>query len=266
VVTTGHATTASAVVMNLDRVLTLAGRNLADERVGFLGLGSIGSATLRLLLETREAPAEILLCDLPARGAHLASLAEELRVRWGFRGEIRILTGRPDPPADFERASVIVGATNFPDVLDPRRLAAGTILVDDSGPHCFDVELARSRLEEQGDLLFTEGGLLFAREAVRQLRFPPPDAPPLDQLEELGFLQRSYPRRITGCALSGLLSARLPDLPATLGETPDAQACRSHFDVLSTLGIEAAPPHCGGYTLAAESIERFRRRFGERGR
>src|SRR5262249_35420485 len=62
-VTTGHATTSAAVVMAIERILAESRRRLSAERVGFLGIGSIGLTSLRLMLEVMPHPREILLCD-----------------------------------------------------------------------------------------------------------------------------------------------------------------------------------------------------------
>ena len=40
-------------------------------------------------------------------------------------------------PPDVYEASFVVGATNAPDILDVDRLQPGTLIVDDSAPHCF---------------------------------------------------------------------------------------------------------------------------------
>jgi len=45
-VTTGHATTACAVVKSIAAAAATAGRRLTDETMAFVGLGAIGSATL----------------------------------------------------------------------------------------------------------------------------------------------------------------------------------------------------------------------------
>src|SRR5205823_12127012 len=49
-ITTGHATTTATVVLSIRRLLAEAGRDLARERVAFVGLGSVGTSVLRLML------------------------------------------------------------------------------------------------------------------------------------------------------------------------------------------------------------------------
>src|SRR5262249_8386916 len=55
-VTTGHATTTAAVVLAVRRIAEEAGRDLTRECVGFLGLGSIGTSSLRALLRCLPHP------------------------------------------------------------------------------------------------------------------------------------------------------------------------------------------------------------------
>jgi hypothetical protein len=158
----------------------------------------------------------------------------------------------------------VVGATNVPEVLDVNRLRPGTLIVDDSGPHCFDPQLARDRLERQADLLFTEGGTLRPPQPVRELRYvPPPGAelagPRLDLI--LSRQLRTGPYTLPSCVLSSLLSARFEAVPATLGLVEPAEA-RRHFELLKGLNFEAAELFCEGYTVPESQISRFRGRFG----
>ena len=152
-ITTGHATTVSVVALTIEKIARLAGRELHEERIGFLGLGSIGTATLSLMLRCLPHPAEITLCDLH-RSVN-TERARELVRNAGFQGTVRIMESRPCVPADFYESTLIVGATNVPEVLDVRQIRPGTMIVDDSGPHCYSVPEAIRRLETEQDILFT---------------------------------------------------------------------------------------------------------------
>src|SRR5262249_53125217 len=173
--TTGHATTAAAVVLAVRRIVTEAGRDLARERVGFVGLGSVGAARLRTLLRCLPHPAEIRLCDVYSRREALLGLRRELTEDLGYRGPVHVLEARGTVPPGLYESSLLVGATNVPDILDVDRLAPGTLLVDDSSPHCFRLDRAVRRLRERQDLLFTEGGLLRAPQPLRQVLYVPAD-------------------------------------------------------------------------------------------
>jgi len=149
-------------------------------------------------------------------------------------------------------------------VLDIARLRPGTLIVDDSGPHCFATEPAIRRLEGQGDILFTEGGVLKSPQPISELRYVPraTQAANLSRLEMLLPTGTGHdPNHITGCVFSGLLSARFESLKSTIGLV-DVETCSQHYDQLNALGFQAADLHCKRYTLSAESIRNFRRRFG----
>src|SRR5262249_17446327 len=202
--TTGHATTAAAVVLAVERIVAEAGRDLSRERVGFVGLGSVGAASLRTLLRCLPHPAEIRLCDVYSKREALFELRRELTEELGYRGPVHVLAARGRVPPGLYESSLLVGATNVPDILDVDRLAPGTLVVDDSSPHCFRLDRAVRRLREQGDLLFTEGGLLRAPQPLRQVLYVPAD---LERVVPAEVLANYDPHHITGCVLSGLLSA-----------------------------------------------------------
>ncbi len=267
-ITTGHATTTAAVTLAIRRVLTESGRDLAQERVGVLGLGSIGAGSLRLMLKCLPHPYEILLCDLYSKETALEEIRQELVNEFEFRGNIRILKSKTEAPSEFYQASLIIGATNVAEILDIDRLQPGALLVDDSGPHCFSPELAIRRLEYQGDILFTEGGALKSPQRLRELRYMPKTA--LDPMDfanlQLIFLRhlRPNPYTLMGCVFSSLLSAQYADLKPTLG-LASVEASWQHYETLIHLGFQAADLYCEGYILPAELIQNFRRRFGKPG-
>jgi acyl carrier protein len=174
-ITTGHATTTAAVVLSVRRLLAVVGRDLTQERVGFVGLGSVGTATLRTLLRCLPHPAEVRLCDVYSKRDALLELRREVIEDLGYRGPVHVLEARGTMPQDLYESSLVVGATNVPDILDVDRLAPGTLLVDDSSPPCFRVDRAVRRLRERQDVLFTEGGLLRAPHPLRQVLYVPAD-------------------------------------------------------------------------------------------
>lgn len=250
--TTGHAMTATAVVLNINHLVTLAGRTLATERVAFLGLGSIGLTTLRLLLQVAPHPRRLLLCDLASKLAQLQTAVSTMVEEVGFQGEIQMVPVYQEIPAAFYDASLIVGATNVPDVLDVARLQPGTLLVDDSGPPCFNLPAAITRLGEQGDLLFTEGGAVQLPASIQQMVYTPPD---LETLFTHGDVL--HPRLIMGCVLSSLLCTGGTSLPPTVGPVEPAVAL-AYYQGATALGIQAAPLHCADYHLPATAVPRFR--------
>lgn len=262
-VTTGHATTTSAVVLSIRQVLRLADRPLEIETVAFLGLGSIGSATLRLLLSTLPHPAELILCDVFSKRERLESLAREARKQFGFAGKLEVLSSGTTVPDELYRARTIVGATNVADILDVARLHPGTIIVDDSAPHCFNVAAALKRFDEQGDILFTEGGVLAAPATIPQTAFVPPWLAGALDADPITLLAQPEPRNITGCILSSVLTLKHPELAATVGSVDRHESLR-HFERLVALGYDAAALHCDGRLLDTSKVDAFRERFSGR--
>jgi len=263
--TTGHATTATTVVLSLRRALGEAGRALCDECVAFVGLGSVGHATLRSMIDSLPYPREIILCDLFRKMDGLRKIQSELVEELGFRGNIRLLFSAGKVPEELYEATTIVGATNVPNVLEVDRIRPGTIVVDDSAPHSFGVLAAIERFETTADILFTEGGILKLPEPIRQFRYLPPGIETFLTAGALETLLYFDPLQLTGCVLSGLLSARFDDVPPTIGEI-DTKSLEKNFEKLAELGLEGADLHCEGYLVSPENIPRFRRRFGTENR
>jgi phthiocerol/phenolphthiocerol synthesis type-I polyketide synthase E len=247
-VTTGHATTTASVVMAIKRIVEESQRDLTKERVGFLGLGSIGSTTLRLMLRALPPPAEIILCDVYSKRNFLQRIAQELVDTIGFEGHVRIAESRAQVPPEIYEATLIVGATNVANILDIMHLKPGTLVVDDSAPHCFEPELAIRRFEQQHDILFTEGGMLQSDAHVRDVVYIPHFAAQVMTDEQLQAFMRPNPYQFWGCMFSSLLSARFENLEPTLGLV-DAQTSLKHYTKLDELGIRAADLHCGRYEL-----------------
>ncbi|HWS36193.1 MAG TPA: amino acid adenylation domain-containing protein [Actinoplanes sp.] len=230
--TTGHAVTAASVVRTTVAALASQGRELRDCVVAILGVGSIGTSSLRLLLaRAPEPPAGLILCDLPSAAGRLTDLAQSLEV------PVEIATDGPDA---VYRADVIVAATSGgPGTLDVDRLKPGTILVDDSFPHCFDTARALTRMRERGDVLIVGGGLLDCGETRRTAA------------EGLPAIDTHLPGSIASCQLESLLHATVPGLPLVTGPVQPEQAA-AYWTALETTTIAAAPLHLLNQRLHTE--------------
>ena len=258
--TTGHATIAATVALSILRILEESGRDLRLERVGFLGMGSIGKTVLRLMLRCLPHPAEFTLCDIYSTINLLESVQKDLKGELGFKGPIKVFRVTDGMPSEFYNCSLLVGATNVAEVLDLERVKPGTLIVDDRRPQCFKAEDAVRRFLSKGDILFTEGDTLQSPTVITQLKYIPRQA-----LQRLGrpaeAFTRFNPFRIHGCVLSSLLSARYDDLRPTIGFANDRDSWL-HYQKLSSLGFQAAGPHCEQFVFQQEQIRNFRARFG----
>lgn len=255
-ITTGHATTVSAVVLALEKALSLAGVDLRSEELACVGLGSIGTAALRLAVKVLPAPRSILLCDLYSSRERLMELASEI----GAVAPVEIVLARDDGiPDRLYKARVIVGATNVPDVLDVDRLAPGTIVVDDSAPHGFDAERMWTRIDRSGDVLAHEGGLVRSQKPIAHSLFLPSGirARAMEIVSGLLLQQALAHDQIMGCVLSSALSASALNLPRSIGPV-DAAAAEAHFRALAAHGYAAPRLQCDRRVWTTEQLERFR--------
>jgi amino acid adenylation domain-containing protein len=260
-ITTGHATTTATVVLAIRKILAEATRDLTRERVAFLGLGSVGTAVLRLMVRSLPHPREIRLTDVYGKRDALVELQHELR-QLGYDGPVHLCETRGDVPDSVYDSTLYVGATNVSDILDIDRVAPGTLIVDDSAPHCFRTDKAIRRLRERGDILFTEGGTLWAPQPFRQVVYLPPELELFAHMMPRDMLPINDPRQITGCVFSSLLSTLHEHLQPTIGLV-DGPTCVKHFDMLTQLRFDAAQLHCEGYVLEDSVVANFRKRFGD---
>ena len=248
-VTTGHATTCATVVMTLEKLLTDTGRDLTDETVGFIGLGSIGVGSLKLMLCELPPPKKLLLADVYQKQADLMALVEAL----DFDGEIELVDSSEQVPDHFYQAGVIVGASNVADLLVVDKLRPGTLIVDDSGPHCFDVDQAMARLEQHHDLLFTEGGVLNTPDVIDTLLYLPKNLS--HQLPKNSPLVHVHANEITGCILSSLLGGEPQTGVVQLTHS------KEQLTLLKQQGFGPADWHCDSQRLGQDSIAAFRQAF-----
>jgi hypothetical protein len=259
-ITTGHATTTGAVVLNLQSMLESTGRTLAREHLAVLGLGSIGQGCLALALDVLPHPRSLTLCDVYAKKDELAAIGKQIKDRHGFRGPVKLLTSERGLPDGLFDATTILTAVSVPDVIDVSRLKPGTIIVDDSYPPGFSLERGIQRAEADADLFFGNAGMVRLPAPIRETIFLPPGAEPVVQrLGDAAFRKEVArdPHELTACILSSLLTDRHEGFRATVG-LADLSDLRSHYRGLQRMGITAARPQCGTYFMPEEVVRRFR--------
>jgi len=253
--TTGHAATAASMGLTIEAVASAAGRDLHQAQMCFVGLGAIGTATLRTVLGCLDHPAALLLCDVPAKRGHIEALAHEATTVLGFGGEIIFAEATGGLPDFAYHADLFVGATNVTDVIDVARLKPGAIIVDDSFPLCFDLEAAIRRIESAGDILFVNGGSIRLNEELHWNCALPAGTPAVSR----SFLSQALlpsSEMITGCILSALLP-QAGDFRPTIGAVT-LEHCRDYWRGFGHLGIAAAPLHCGAWSPKSADLDRFR--------
>ena len=253
--TTGHAATASAMGLTIRSVLAATQRDIRKQRFCFVGLGAIGTATLRTVLGCIEQPASITLCDVVAKRDSLEALAHEARQVFGFRGDVKIIPTAGALPRNAYKADVFVGATNVPNVIAIGQLKPGSIIIDDSFPLCFDLTVATKRFRETGDIMFVAGGSVQVPGGVKwDIALPSAIPGSVRGLIATHLLPSDH--MITACILSALLP-KSAQMRATIGEATFAD-CKAYWDGFARLKIEAARLHCGQWLPTASDFQRFR--------
>jgi hypothetical protein len=174
---------------------------------------------------------------------------------FSFRGDIRVLTTTGPLPREAYDADVFIGATNVPNVIATEQLRPGAIIVDDSFPLCFDLSSALRRFRQTGDILFAAGGSVQVPGGV-SWDIALPSAIPGFARGRIASALAPSERMITGCILSALLP-HANGLKATVGEA-SLEDCRDYWSAFATMGVTAAPLHCGAWFPTADDIDRFR--------
>ena len=260
IITTGHATTASSVVMTILRAMEQTGRRVADETLAVVGTGSIGMASTELLLTVSDqAPQRIVLADIPQKEQQLREFAARLDRNHGMAGRVSVVLSKPLLADEVYGASLLLGATNLPGVIDVMRLRPGTVIVDDSYPHSFDTEAAFRRFDERHDVIFAVAGLLRSPAPITEVR----QLPTLSSLGGSSALRRRltapHDDVLPSCTLSAALSASGNGLPVTVGHVT-LESSVQHYRALATLGFDSPPLRCEGRVFEEWELELFRQR------
>ncbi|EGX57142.1 polyketide synthase [Streptomyces zinciresistens K42] len=257
-ITTGHATTTVAVARTVRAALAASGRDLGDLTLAVVGCGSIGVSSLRLLLATSpRPPARLLLCDLPGGADRLRRLAADLS-RAHPATPVRVVeSGRRLPAEAYEADVLVTAVSGAGNLVDVARLRPGTVLVDDSFPHCFDTARALDRMSTAGDVLVLGGGLLALDSTATRLS---EDLPPA---AATGFAARpAIADTLASCRLESLLHAHLADRPGRLAPVHglvDLPRALAHWDAAEAAGVRAAPLHLLDRVLADADGRHVRR-------
>jgi len=244
-VTTGHATTATSVVLTTLAALDAVGRDLAAGPLAVVGLGSIGRSALELLLgQGGQHPPRIVLADLPASRRRLADYPDRLR-RLGYRGDLVWADSTPTAaPPVYAATTIVAAVSSATEIVDVDRLRPGTVLVDDSFPHCVNPAAALRRMRDDGDVLVVGGGLLSCGPVRRVLPAGLPAA------AVAGYAARAaLPDTVASCQLESLLQADRPELPLVHGLV-DTDLAAAYWSATRTAGTTAAPLHLGDATVA----------------
>jgi predicted amino acid dehydrogenase len=252
-ITTGHSMTSVTVLETYRRAVVELDLDPSTSRMVILGGGSVGGAFGRLLVRQHERPAELVIVDKPERASHAEQLAAELSdAGLQTRVESTDAYGQLSSTSICYNAEFLISAVSTPDVIDIDRVAAGTVLVDDSQPNCWSRERAWRRVVASADIAPCEAGLVDASSIGYWGYFPFPFA---------SFGPDGGTSVAWCCLAEGLAIAHDEDLPATVGE-PTVEGLTQYLGAFRRLGLDIAPLQCGKRLLP---IERLRAAFPRSG-
>jgi hypothetical protein len=146
-------------------------------------------------------------------------------------------------------------------LLEEHAVRPGTIVVDDSWPHCLDTEAAMRRMAERQDILVAEAGTLRFSTPFEETVYAPPAFESGTEAFDSAFGRAGDPYELMGCELSSVLTATVQGAPETIGPVQLAH-CVRQYDVLTGLGLRSASLYLDDRLLSPSLIELFRVRYG----
>lgn len=247
--TTGHASTVVAVVKTIQKVLHESETRIQDLKVAVLGFGSIGQASISLLLNVLGHPVELIVADLEAQLPLLNQPLADLKAR--YSGKLTIAVVRSNHmPDELYNARLIIGASSSGQVLEVARFRPGTLFIDDSFPPAINIQSGIHRMQQDSDVLLLGGGKLKVCEQQQsQLAPEVPEKMVLPLLRSLGM------EGMPGCRVEPLILQNAPDLPPTIGLVEEKIALQ-YWDKITALGIEAVEFHLAGYMVPENLVKK----------
>ncbi len=244
-VTIGHSITVICVWETLVSALRQLGRTLAAQTVSLVGVGGIGEGLLNLMALRRQWPARLILVDRPRQQGRIRQALSALNVPAHCRVELVDAPAGQALPAEHRAydADAILTATSQADVIDMAHVRPGTVLVDDSQPHCWSREAAWQRVQSQQDIVPCDTGLVDCTSLEWFSRF------------NFGFAGERARSTAWSCLVEGLLKGLDPTLPCTLGH-PDTQTLAAWDEAFGRFGLAPAPLQCGGHELPMADLRR----------
>ena len=255
-VTTGTATTACSLMMSIENILKLTGRKLEKETVGLLGLGPIGKATLYLMLKQLPQPDALILYD-QYNDSHLIEMfKKDIIDTFNFNNKIRIVNLLEDNLDELYNSTFVIGTINDSNIIDISKVKPGTLIIDCSPPHCFNISQAISRLKDKKDILFTDGSQLSQPSPHNCTLFIPDNVENLLTEEQKNTILNTDPTIIQSNAISGLLAPQF-EMFSSANEEFNFEVVLKNYEKLKELGFNAAKLSCENYVIHEDDIAYF---------
>ena len=243
--TTGHAAVVAAFSFNIDKLLEMENRTYQQERVAYIGLGSIGEGILKLM-SNKSIPQHIYLVDLKKKAKKINQLKLFLEGKYGEENKITVILveNKQEVPIElYANTTLFLSASSAANIIDVDKFQSGTLLVDDSFPLGFDAQVAIDRITEKQDIKITIAGGFKGPTPFKLLyKKTYPNNKDYEALLA-GFEKVANPWTdcMTGCIYSALLTPFF-GLPETIGPVNSVQAIQFYKTLLAN-NFESTPPY-----------------------
>lgn len=261
VLTTGHSCTVVAVIKTIQKVLKELDLEIKNLSIAVAGFGSIGQASINLLLAEIGSPAQIIIADLATMLPGLQKPLIDLKKR--FKNGVEVIPVDKTIPDDFYAADIIIGASSTGKVIDVTKLRPGTLLVDDSFPHIVDVKKAISRMKKQQDVLIVGAGKLSVGQKERSIL---QKSVPESWIKKI--IEKFSDEGLPGCQAESLLMSFDNSLPPTIGLVTGLNVGQ-YWRKVNELNLDAVGFHLQGYAVDNILIQKVKNlhknRYGQIG-
>jgi len=246
-ITTGHSCTVVSVVKTIEKLVTELDLDIQNLTVGVAGYGSIGQASLDLLIDKLGVPKKIIIADLAHQIPQLNDKIEGLKKR--YRNTIEIIGVADAIPKEFYEAQLMIGSSSKGKILKVDHFLPGTILADDSFPHIVDTKDAIKRMKDRKDILIVGAGKINVGPNERTFV----DLPFSDEMIRK-ILKKFGDEGLPGCLAESVLMSYDKALPSTIGLVTTRNA-QKYWDRMTVLNIDSVSFHLEGFEVGRSLME-----------
>ena len=247
---TGQIMTCIGISALFEKIL----KNTSCRTLSLIGVGSIGTTCLHLLLKKIIKPKKIILCDLIKKKSVLKNRAEEIEKTYSILTETVFY--EEDTFLKVYEGDLFLGAVSSRNVLNPLLLKPGSILVDDSFPPIVSIKRSIQRMKNQKDILILSGGRMKPSSCHFQSHFRQ-----IPNFLISFFIKQIGDQGLPGCWLEALLSSKLESLLSFEkknfeGEQEDQtnNPILKIWDLKETLDIKLPDFHLFKYQIAPQNV------------
>ncbi|WP_338790280.1 hypothetical protein V9L05_03620 [Bernardetia sp. Wsw4-3y2] len=239
-ITTGHALTSISIYKTYKKVIDELGVDMQNEGISLLGVGSVGTAFARLLINKEKKLNYLLLIDKPSKETELINLKKELELITNIPVLLETTNndGTIKEDSIIYESKVLISAVSSKDVIQIADIPANRILIDDSQPYCWNREEAWGRVIEKNDIVPCEAGLI--------------DCSTIGYLSDFPFDFANHDENGTTtswcCMAEGLLKHLDNSLPSILG-IPSSEQINVYYNAFERFNLSAATLQCKGNIL-----------------